>query len=63
MVKRQAKQFVMQEDGRRRALGPILCEKNDLYLIDCAVTGSDEGTPGNPKNSLKLLLRRKYFQK
>ena len=61
MAKRQVRQFVMQEDGTRRALGPILREKNDLYLVGCAVTGSDEGTPDNPKFSLKLRFEKKIF--
>ena len=51
----------MQEDGTRRALGPILREKSNLYLVDCTVTGSDEGTPDNPKFSLKLLFEKTIF--
>jgi hypothetical protein len=37
--------------------------KGDAYLIDCNVTGSDEGTSTNPKFSLLALFRDQIFPK
>ena len=39
-------------DGSRK----VVREKNDLWLVDCAVTGSSIGTPDEPKFLLKGML-------
>ena len=40
---------------------PIRRNKNDLYLVDCAVTGSSEGTSSDPKCSLRHLMEFGVF--
>ena len=43
--------------------GDILWQKNDVYLVDCNVTGSDEGTSDKPKFALLSLFRDHIFPK
>ena len=50
-----------QADGRITRSGEILRKKGDLYLVDCAVTGSNPGSADNPKFPLKALLESKVF--
>jgi len=43
-------------EGRTRYRGnPIKHRKGEPYLIDCNVTGSDRGSPTNPKFALRDL--------
>ena len=50
------------EDGRTRYRGnPIKHRRGEPYLIDCNVTGSDRGTPTNPKFALKDLWEYTLF--
>ena len=37
-------EYVQQADGSMRQMGPVKRRRDDLYLMDCAVTGSSEGT-------------------
>ena len=55
------RQRVRQRDGSFRATGEIIRQKGDLFLVDCAVTGSEEGTSDNPKFSLKQLFETTIF--
>lgn len=41
--------------------GKILREKGDAYMVDCNVTGSNQGTSADPKFSLKALLEDAMF--
>ena len=41
--------------------GPVVRKKDDLYLVDCAVTGCSHGTLDNPKFPLKALFENKIF--
>ena len=50
-----------QTDGSMRQTGPIKRKKDDLYLVNCAVTGSSEGTSSDPKCSLKYLMEYGAF--
>ena len=50
-----------QADGRITRSGEILRKKGDLYLVDCAVTGSNPGAADNLKFPLKSLLESKVF--
>ena len=43
--------------------GPIVRRKDDVYLVDCNVTGSNEGTSNEPKFSLLSLFRDIIFPK
>jgi hypothetical protein len=38
-------------------------KRDDLYLVDCAVTGTTLGTPDDPKFPLKPLFERHIFPK
>lgn len=44
-------------DGSRK----VIHEKDDPWLVDCAVTGSSLGTPDDPKFPLKEYFRRTIF--
>ena len=61
VAKRAVRQNVRQSDGSLRAIGPIIRKKGDLYLVDCAVTGDNMGTPEDPKFSLKALFEKTIF--
>jgi hypothetical protein len=55
-------------DGRITFPGPDkggirLRNKGDPYMVDCPVTGSDEGTSDDPKFALLPLLREFVFKK
>ena len=41
--------------------GPIKRKKDNLYLVDCAVTGSSDGTSKNPKCSLQRIFDYHIF--
>jgi hypothetical protein len=51
------------ESGNLRYDGDIIQIKGGAYLIDCNVTGSDEGTSTKPKFSLLALFRDQIFPK
>ena len=61
VAKRMVRQRVRQRGGSFRATGEIIRQKDDLFLVDYAVTGSDEGTSDNPKVSLKQLFETTIF--
>ena len=63
VAEKQQRQMVRQTDGRIRATGPIVRRKDDLYLIDCCVTGSTDGTSTDPKFSLARLFRNGIRQR
>lgn len=52
VAEKQVRESVRQADGSMRQTGPVKRKKDDLYLVDCAVTGSSEGTASDPKCSL-----------
>ena len=61
VVKRMVRRSERQPDGSFRATGEPLRQKDDLYLVDCDVTGSDEETPDDPKFSWKHLFETTIF--
>jgi hypothetical protein len=63
VAQRDVRQSQRNEDGNLRYNGDIIRMKGDAYLIDCNVTGSDEGTSTNPKFSLLALFRDQIFPK
>ena len=40
---------------------PVVCEADDLYLVDCNVTVSSMGGTDNPKFSLRYLFENEVF--
>jgi len=57
---------VKGKDGKVTYPGPDqggerLREKGQAYMVDCAITGSDEGTSSDPKFALLPLLRDSVF--
>ena len=40
---------------------PVVCEADDLYLVDCNVTVSSMGGTDNPKFSLRYLFEHEVF--
>jgi hypothetical protein len=61
VAQRDVRESRLDENGHRRYDGDIIRMKGDAYLIDCNVTGSDEGTSNNPKFSLLALFRDQIF--
>ena len=61
VAKRMVRQRVRQRSGSFRATGEIIRQKGDLFLVEYAVTGSEEGTSDNPKFSLKQLFETTIF--
>ena len=61
IAKRQVGEARFLEDGSRKYDGKILREKGDVYLIDCNVTGSTEGSSDEPKFSLMHLFHSIIF--
>ena len=63
VAQRDAQESRLDENGSRRCHGDIFRMRGDAYLVDCNVTGSDEGTSNNPKFSLLALFRDQVFPK
>ena len=61
IAKQMVREAVRQADGSIKYSGPVVRKKDDLYLVDCAVTGSNPGTLDNPKFPLKALFENKVF--
>ena len=49
---KEVREGVRQEDGSLKYTGPIKRKRDDLYLVDFAVTGSNDGTAKDPKCAL-----------
>lgn len=63
IAQKQVRASSRDADGNIRYDGEVLREKGDAYLVDCNVTGSDEGTSDAPKFALKTLFRDHIFPK
>ena len=61
VAKKLVRAAVRQPDGSVQYSGEVLRRKGDLYMVDCAVTGSDPGTADSPKFPLKSLFETKTF--
>ncbi|KAG7339193.1 hypothetical protein IV203_020156 [Nitzschia inconspicua] len=61
IAKKQVRQSRRDERGNLRYDGEIKRKKGDCYMVDCVVTGSDQGTSDNPKFSLKALFQEPMF--
>ena len=61
IARQMVREAVRQADGRIKYCGPVVRKKDDLYLVDCAVTGCSHGTLDNPKFPLKALFENKMF--
>jgi hypothetical protein len=63
IAKRTVKKSRKTEDGCTKYDGVAIREMGDAYLIDCNVTGSNEGTSDAPKFSLLSLFCDHVFPK
>ena len=61
VAEREVREGVRQADGTVRQTGPIKRKKDDLYLVDCAVIGSNDGTSKDPKCSLQRIFEYNIF--
>ena len=61
VAEKTVREGVRQEDGSMRMTGPIKRKKYDLYLVDCAVTGSSDGAAKDPKCSLQRIFEHCIF--
>ena len=53
---KEVREGVRQEDDTIKYNGAIKRKRDDLYLVDCAVTGSNDGTAKDPKCSLQRIF-------
>ena len=56
VAEKKVHESVRQPNGRSKQTGPIKRVRDDLYLVDCAVTGSSDGTADDPKFALSRLF-------
>lgn len=63
IAKKTVRKGRRDEHGRMRYDGAIVRMEGDPYLVDCNVTGSDEGTSDKPRFSLMALFRDQIFPK
>jgi len=63
VAEKLVRESVRQADGTMRQCGEIKRRKDDLYMVDCAVTGSNVGTATDPKFALKPLFEFHIFPK
>ena len=63
VAKKLVRKSRRDENDNLKYDGEVLRRKGDVYLVDCNVTGSDEGTSDKPKFSLKRLLDDHMFPK
>ena len=56
------RQSTRDENGRLRYDGEIVRERDDVYEVDCAVTGSSEGKHNDPKCPLLPIFRETIFK-
>ena len=61
LAARNQRAAVRQANGSIRYTGPLVRKKGDVYDVDCAVTGSSEGTPDNPKCALLPIFLNIIF--
>ena len=53
---KEVREGVRQEDGTIKYNGAVKRKRDDLYLVDCAVTGSNDGTAKDPKCFLQRIF-------
>jgi len=53
--------LVRQADGSSKQTGPIKRKRDDMYLVDCTITGSNNGTSKTPKCSLQRIFEHNNF--
>ncbi len=63
LAKKQVRQSRRTTDGKLKYDGPIIRNAGDAYMIDCNVTGTDEGTSDQPKFALLRLFMDHIFAK
>lgn len=63
IAKRVQRESTRDDNNQLKYNGRIIRNKGDAYLVDCNVTGSNEGTSDKPKFSLLSLMRDHIFPK
>jgi hypothetical protein len=61
IAKKRVRQSRRTDDGRLVYDGPMIQENDDVYMVDCNVTGSDSGTSDSPKFDLVSLFSDTVF--
>lgn len=61
IAQRRVKKSRRTDEGRIVYDGPMVREKGEVYMVDCNVTGSDEGSSDVPKFALKSLFEEILF--
>ena len=55
------RELARQEYGSMRQLGPIKRRRDDMYLVDCCVTSSNDSTAKYPKCLLQRIFEHHAF--
>lgn len=63
IAKKIIRESTRDEEGKLHYDGQMLRRKGDAYLVDCNITGSNEGTSSEPKFSLQNLFHTFIFPK
>ena len=61
VAEKEVREGVRQADGTMPMIGPVKRRQDDLYLVDCAITGSSDGTSKDPKCSLQRIFKHNIF--
>jgi len=61
VAEKEVREPARQVDGSSKQTGPIKRIRDNLYLIDCAVTGRNGGTSRSPKCSLQRIFEHNIF--
>ena len=63
IAKKRQRESRKDDEGRTCYNGPVIGEKGEAYMVDCNVTGSDEGTSDTPKYAIKRFFKDTVFPK
>ena len=61
VVENEARDSLRHVDGTIRMTGPVKRRQDYLYLVDCAITGTSDGTSKDPKCSLEKIFEHNIF--
>ena len=61
VAENEARDSLRHVDGTIRMTGLVKRRQDYLYLVDCAITGTSDGTTKDPKCSLEKIFEHNIF--